>query len=66
VTAAGLPAEWTDAARRHGGVVILAGDIGLADAASDKEFGDALTAAIAAGKVAYGLAGITTSGKDAT
>jgi hypothetical protein len=55
------PAEWAAAARQHGGVVILAGDIGLDDADSAQEFGDAMTVAIAAGRVACGLAAITTA-----
>jgi hypothetical protein len=54
-----IPAEWAGAARQHGGVVILAGDIGLDDAGSSQESGDAMTAAIAAGRVACGLAAIT-------
>jgi hypothetical protein len=52
-----LPAEWTQAAREQGGVVILAGDIGLDD--TSRQFGDAITTAIAAGRVAYGLAPVT-------
>jgi hypothetical protein len=54
-----LPAEWTQVARQQGGVVILAGDIGLGDATTSQQFGDTITAAIAAGRVAYGLAPLT-------
>lgn len=54
-----LPAEWTEAARERGAVVILAGDIGLDTARTDREFGDAMTSAIAGGRVAYGLAAVT-------
>jgi hypothetical protein len=38
-----------------------AGDIGLGDAGGAQEFGDTMTAAIAAGRVACGQAAITTA-----
>ena len=54
-----IPAEWAEAARARDGVVILAGDIGLDGAGTGREFGAAITSAVAAGRVAYGLAAIT-------
>jgi hypothetical protein len=60
-----LPGEWVTAAHQHGTVAVLAGDIGLADAATGQEFTAAMHAAITAGRVAYGLAGLTEEGRQA-
>jgi hypothetical protein len=56
-----LPGEWVATARQHGAVAVLAGDIGLAGAATGEQFGAAMDAAVTAGRVAYGLAALAGS-----
>jgi hypothetical protein len=59
-----LPSEWVAAARQHGAVAVLAGDLRLAGDSTQQQFTAALDTAIAAGRVAYGLTAIANSGGD--